>query len=330
MTEIPTPTETRAQDQPRVLETATFVVVNWNLAPLTTRCVRALIDDDVPEARIVLVDNGSADGSAERLKRDLPSCQHVSLPDNVGYARGSNAGARALPGEAYVFVNSDAFAHRSGSAASLVDAVRRDGIGIAVPKLLNEDLTLQRNVVPMTGLANSLVRATGLSRFIPNRWQPEWSTYWDHSHPREIQCATGAVIAVAGALWEAVGGFPEQLLMYGEELYLFARASRLGWRARFIDESEFVHLGNASGERLWTQDQRAGAMGEAEAFTLQAILGRHRARATVAIIALGLVGRLVFYLMTGNTRSAAGVRSYLSGQLRGLRSAPGRLEADGY
>ena len=109
-----------------------------------------------------------------------------SAGGNVGFARGNNAGAAALGGGAYLFVNSDAFVHRPGSVGRLVDALAAPGVGVAVPRLLNEDLTLQPSVVPTSSPLPELVRASGLSRFVPNRLQPALGTHWDHSESLDL------------------------------------------------------------------------------------------------------------------------------------------------
>ena len=308
----------------RGLETAAFVVVNWRLPALTTRCVDSLVADGVPPARIVVVDDGSGDGSAERLAAAHPESVHVPLETNVGYGKAANAGARALPSEVYAFVNNDAYVHRPGSTARLVQTVTRDGVGLAVPRLLNEDLSLQPSVVPLTSPANALVRATGLSRLIPNRWQPDWSTHWDHSHSRDIQCVTGAVVAVRGELWEAVGGFASKTAMYAEELHLFWRARELGWRARFVADAEFVHLGNTSAAMLWSSVGRAEAMGTAEALALRELMSPARARLTIAFIAAGLVARVPVFAAMRGLDAARGIRAYLRGQRNALRVEPPR------
>jgi N-acetylglucosaminyl-diphospho-decaprenol L-rhamnosyltransferase len=297
---------------------AAFVIVNWNLAEMTSRCVGALVDDGVPPERIVIVDNGSDDDSVERIAANHPNSVHVGLPDNIGYARAANEGARALRGEVYAFVNNDAFVHRAGSTALLVETATTDRIGIAVPRLLNEDLSLQRSVVPLTSPANALVRATGLSRFIPNRWQPDWSTYWDHSYSRDIQCVAGAVMVVRGELWDRVGGFTSKTAMYGDELHLFWRARELGWRARFVAGAEFVHLGNASASQQWSSIRRAEALGNAEAVALRHLMSPNRARLTVAFTSAGLVARLPVFAATRNRAAVSGIRAYLRGQWRGL------------
>ena len=60
------------------------VVLNWNLADLTLRCVRALTDDGLAAAQVVVVDNGSESGEVDRLSRELPADVHVvALPRNI-------------------------------------------------------------------------------------------------------------------------------------------------------------------------------------------------------------------------------------------------------
>src|SRR5918999_1970057 len=127
-------------DSARSVDRVTVIVLNWETPDLTLRCVRALLDDGVPPGRIVVVDNGSTDGSAERFRAELPGCVVLALPENVGYARAANAGARELPGDAYLVTNNDAFVHRPGSVQQLLDALADPSVGLVVPRLRNEDL----------------------------------------------------------------------------------------------------------------------------------------------------------------------------------------------
>src|SRR5439155_3686754 len=186
------------------------------------------------------------------------------LPENVGFARGNNLGASELAGSAYLFVNSDAFVHAPASVGRLLDATAGQ-VGLAVPRLLNEDLTLQPSVVPTSSPLSELVRASGLSRFVPNRLQPSLGTHWDHGESRTVQAATGAVVAVRDDAWQALGGFAEQRFMYAEDLDLFWRASELGWETRFVADAEFVHLGNTSAGARWSDPERAELVARAEA-----------------------------------------------------------------
>jgi N-acetylglucosaminyl-diphospho-decaprenol L-rhamnosyltransferase len=297
-----------------VLESTTAVVVNYETPDYTIRAVRALLDDGMPLERVVVVDNGSTDGSVERLQAELPGCRIERIEDNVGYARAGNRGAALLPGDAYLLVNSDAFVERPGSLQVLIGALADPGVGIVVPRLLNEDRTLQPNAMPVTTPGVALVRASGVSRLIPNRWQTRWSTHWDHSTTQDIESADGPVYLVRGALWDELGGYTEREYMYAEDLDLCLRARRAGWRIRFVREAEFVHVGMGSTSR-WTSAERSERIGRSEAAMIREHLSPLKARLTLAFLGTGLAGRWLVYRLLGKRDAAASLRGSLKGYL---------------
>lgn len=298
------------------LESLTAVVSNWETADYTIRCVEALIGDGVPEDRIVVVDNGSRDDSFERLRDRFPRSVVLRLEENVGYARAMNRGAEALEGESYLLMNSDAFVHRQGSIRALLDPLADERVGVVAPRVLNEDLTVQPTVMPTNSPAVALVRASGLSRLIPNRWQPRWSTHWDHSASREIQGADGAVLLVRGETWRELGGFDERMRMYAEDLDLCWRARKLGWRVWFIREAEFVHLGAGATRRHWGSPERAELIGRSESGMIARNLPGLSAKLTIAFIRAGLAARVVAFRLLGRREAAASLRGALRGYKR--------------
>ena len=156
----------------------------------------------------------------------------LPLGKNEGFGRANNRGAAIFPtARCYLLVNSDAFVHRPGSVGSLVGALERERVALAVPRLLNHDLSLQRTVVALPTPGVAFAQAVGLSRILANRAQPSWGTRWDHAKARPISSATGAVIAVRGCAWRTLGGFSERAHMFAEDHDLFWRARKLGWIA---------------------------------------------------------------------------------------------------
>lgn len=293
----------------------TAVVSNWETADYTVRCVEALVGDGVPDDRVVVVDNGSRDDSFERLRERFPRSIVLRLEENVGYARAMNHGARALDGESYLLMNSDAFLHRPASVEAMLAALADEHVGVVAPRVLNEDLTLQPTVMPTNSPGVALVRASGLSRLIPNRWQPCWSTHWDHSSSREIRGADGAVLLVRGAAWRELEGFDEGMRMYAEDLDLCWRARKLGWRIWFAREAEFVHLGAGATRRHWGSPERAQLIGESESGMIDRNLPRLSAKLTIAFIRAGLAARVVAFRLLRRPEAAASLR----GALRGYR-----------
>ena len=82
------------------LPVVSVVVVNWNGKHLLGECLDSLVgQQDVQDVEIILVDNGSRDGSAEFVRERYGSVKVISLPQNIGFAGGNNAGIRISTGK---------------------------------------------------------------------------------------------------------------------------------------------------------------------------------------------------------------------------------------
>jgi GT2 family glycosyltransferase len=293
----------------------TVVIANWGTPDLTIRSAKAAIADGVLAERVVVVDNGSEDDSYARFQDELRACELVRLEENIGFARASNLGARTLAGEAYLFLNNDAFVEKRGSVAALLACLDDEEVGVVAPRVLNQDLTLQPTVVPTSTPLVELVRASGLSRFLPNGVQPSWSTHWDHAEAREVQAVNGAVLLARGRTWEELGGFDEQAYMYAEDLDLCWRARMSGWKVWFTPEAEFVHLGNVASGRHWSNPSRAEMIGRAEGAMIRRHLSRPSASVTIGLITTGLAARWALFTVLRNREAAASLRGGLRGYL---------------
>lgn len=294
----------------------TVVVLNRGSPDLTIRCVRSLLDDGVPPNRVVIVDNGSEDDSYVRFQAELSDCVLLRIEQNVGFARAANAGARLLQAKAYLFVDNDAFVHLPGSVDALLHCLSDESVGIVMARILNEDLTLQPSVYPLQTPGVAFVLATGLTRLLPNPWQPLWGWRWDHSTSREIAAAAGVVMLVRGAVWSELAGFPEHALLYADDIDMCWRARRRGWRVWFTTAAEFVHLGSATIARDFDRVRRAELIAHADAEMTRRNLGPLSARTTLASKSLGLSARWLFYFARGGGLEADLARAELRGTLR--------------
>jgi N-acetylglucosaminyl-diphospho-decaprenol L-rhamnosyltransferase len=303
---------------PPPIESLTVVVVHYETPHLSERCVRSLVEHGIPEERIVVVDNGSGEGRPDGIRPEFPGCRILRLESNVGYARASNAGAEALPGAAYLVTNNDAFAHAPGSVARLLGALDDPDVGVVAPKLLNTDLTLQRTVRPADRPLVALVRASGLSRLVPNRFRAQLTTHWDHSESRPVEIVDGAVLLVRDETWRELGGYNGDIAMFAEDSDLCWRAGNAGWTVWFEQAAEFVHLGNATGSKIWSRPERGRIIGRSEALLLREQLSPGRARITIAIISLGLALRWLAFTLLRQHLRAGYTRAQLAGYLSGL------------
>jgi N-acetylglucosaminyl-diphospho-decaprenol L-rhamnosyltransferase len=288
------------------LATATAVVVNWNLPEMTERCVNALIGDGLPPDRVVIVENGSDAESVEKLRAAFPDSPLVVLEQNIGYARAANRGAAEQQADTYLVVNNDAFVEVPGTLERLVEALDRPRVGIAAPRLVNEDKTLQRNVVPLLTPLVTICLASGLSRFLPDRIKPFWSHRWNHGSSQLVPAAAGAVLAVRGECWDELGGWMEADRMFGEDLDLCWRAAKLGWSTWFEHDAVFVHLGNMTG---FVSRERVRLTATASRRVIERELPPAQATFSLVMMTTGHAARAVVFSVAGKPELAANART---------------------
>src|SRR5690242_17438733 len=100
------------------------VIVSWNGMRQLPACLSALLPQLPPDAEVVLVDNGSADGTPAWARANHPQLRIIALPENLGFAGGVNAGLRAAHAELLLLINDDVFVE-PGFVAALLDVMHR-------------------------------------------------------------------------------------------------------------------------------------------------------------------------------------------------------------
>jgi GT2 family glycosyltransferase len=206
--------------------TADVVIPTWNARDMLERCLLALRADPSPK-RVIVVDNASADGTAELVGGAFPEVTLVSLAENAGFGRAVNAGVRAGDGEAIVLVNNDVLVE-PGFVKAIVAPLSRPGIAMAAG---------------LTTIAGSgLVDAAGieLDRGLAayNRGR--------HGRVGRLAMPSGGAAAYRRSAWELAGGFDEALFAYGEDVDLGLRLRAAGWEAAEAADARGIHVGGAT------------------------------------------------------------------------------------
>jgi GT2 family glycosyltransferase len=217
-----------------------IVVLNWNGAEDTLACLKSLAGVMSPNCRVLVVDNGSTDGSPEIIREAFPEIELLLLPANIGYSGGNNAGFRRvkeLHAEFVIFLNNDTMVD-GGFCAPLLDVLHRNpSAGIAVPKIFYLDrpdtLWYAGGVV---NLSTGLIRHVGLRK----KDAPEFD------RPGTTGYATGCCLAMRCRDFDAVGAFDEGFGMYAEDVDLSLRVRALGLSIDYVPSSRVWHKVSAS------------------------------------------------------------------------------------
>jgi N-acetylglucosaminyl-diphospho-decaprenol L-rhamnosyltransferase len=220
------------------------VVVSYNSHDHLRGCVEPLAAADW--VNVVVVDNASTDGSLETLGGlDLKT---VAGRENVGFARGSNAGARLGTAPYVLFLNPDAVIEEK-ALRRLVDTLEADGsIGLAGPRIVSEEGELVLSQRRYARLRSTYAQALFLHRFFPRAaWTDEVvRDPQAYERPGEPEWVSGACLLARRSLVEQIGGFDERFFLYCEDMDLCLRVRQAGFRVAYVPAAQVMHVGGAS------------------------------------------------------------------------------------
>ncbi|GIH21242.1 glycosyltransferase family 2 protein [Rugosimonospora africana] len=206
------------------------VVLAWKEEPWLTRCIEALLASTGVAIEVVIVDNGAEGSSVQTLEKfaDHPSVKLVRPGRNLGFAGGSNLGARSATGDYIALVNGDLLVEPT-TLHRLVDVVDGPGVGLAVASVRMAD-----NVEIINAGANP-VHMLGLS------WAGGLGKPETHAAPVDTAAASGACQLTTRAHWQRLDGFDEEYFAYCEDTELSLRTWRLGLRCVYVPDAIATH-----------------------------------------------------------------------------------------
>jgi GT2 family glycosyltransferase len=209
----------------------TVVVVNWNGIDYLQECLESIKHQTYPLVELVVVDNGSTDGSREWLRTFRPEeCRLIEFSNNTGFAAGANAGIRASRGEYIALLNNDAVADPAW-LEKLVAFMSDPETGMVASKVLFYE---DRSVIDKVG---HLFFPDGLNR---GRGAGE-TDHGQYDQPGEILFPDGCAALYRKSMLDDVGLFDEQYFAYGDDADLGLRARWRGWTCFYSPAARVYH-----------------------------------------------------------------------------------------
>ncbi|MEX0947498.1 MAG: glycosyltransferase family 2 protein [Acidimicrobiia bacterium] len=227
------------------------VVVNYEAGDLLAECVQSLLaDTSAGAAEIVVVDNGSTDGSIERLRSLVPDVQVITPDRNRGYASAANAGAAVTTGPVVAVCNCDVRVEAGTASAVLARFDHEPDLGAVGPSVRNVDGTQYPSARSIPRLRDAVGHGV-LGLFKPgNRFTRRYRELdADPSQPRDVGFVSGAAVWLRRSALDAVGGWDAGYFMYVEDVDLCWRLRGAGWRVAYEPGGEVVHVQGASTAR---------------------------------------------------------------------------------
>jgi GT2 family glycosyltransferase len=287
------------------------VVPSWNSADLLPGCLASLREQAEP-LEVLVVDNGSSDGSLAFLERE--GVPHLSLPRNAGFARAMNLGAARVRAPFVLGLNADTVVE-PGAVRALLAALEADpSLGGVQPRIL-QLLEEGPGDAERARLYSAGQALTADGRAFELGAGEEQSP--GYLRAGEVFGVCGAACLLRRELFDRLGGYDESYFAFYEDVDLNVRGRIGGWRFGYAPDAVVWHLGNAS----WT----AGAP-RPSAWNAR-LVARNRIVTQAKFVPLRALPRIVLVELGSLLRAARERRfgATLRGKLEGLRRLPAAL-----
>ncbi len=221
------------------------IIVSYNVKFFLEQALRS-IQKSLQSIRseIIVVDNGSGDGSVRLVRERFPEVRLIANQENKGFARANNQAIALAGGDAIVLINPDTLVREDTFRQCLDYLWAHPDVGALGCKILSPDGTLQlscRRSFPTPWVAFSKV--TGLSALFPrSRIFGRYNlTYLDPDAISEVEALSGSFMMVRKKAADEVGPLDERFFMYGEDLDWCYRIRQKGWKIVYLPSTEIIH-----------------------------------------------------------------------------------------
>jgi len=228
------------------------IIVNWNVRDLLRRCLHSILANlPACQLEIIVVDNGSTDGSPEMVRTEFPQVHLMANPDNRGFTAANNQGLAVARGRYVLLLNPDTEVVGDALETLVAFADAHPDVGVVGPQLLNPDGTVQSSRRRFPTLATALLESTWLQPYAPRRLL---ARYYVLDRPddevQDVDWVTGAALMARREAVEQVGPLDEGFFMYSEELDWCRRFRAAGWRVIYLPTARIIHHEGKSSEQV--------------------------------------------------------------------------------
>lgn len=232
-----------SEKQPAV----SVIIVNWNAREMLRGCLESLRENPHNlRIEVILVDNGSSDGSVEMARAEWTGIKIIEPGRNVGYVPANNIGLRHATGRYVFFLNNDTVLDRNalGELVRFLDT--HPEAGAASGRIVNPDGTDQGCARSLPSVANAIFgRRSLLTRLWPdNPWTRRYMVCWQRTddEPYEVEILSSAAIIMPTAAAHELRGMDEDFQLYWVDAELCSRIRRSGFRIFCVPRARIVHF----------------------------------------------------------------------------------------
>lgn len=223
-----------------------IVLVCWNNKEYLFPCLESLYRDEVAFSfDVVVVDNGSSDGSQDILRRDYPEILIIQNDRNLGLGKASNQGIEATSGRYVLLLNNDTLINGPSLDAMVAFLEAHPNTAAVGGRLLNADGSVQSCYNDFSTLREEFLIATRLGELLREGYPANVVD----DQVRSVSWLSSACVMLRRTALDQVGLLDESYFIYGDEADLQYRLKQAGWEIYYIPQAEIIHFGGRSLDR---------------------------------------------------------------------------------
>lgn len=223
-----------------------IILVCWNNKAYLDPCLKSLYDSGMKNTfDVIVVDNGSTDGSQQMLEEKYSEIKVIQNTENVGLGKASNQGIEATNGKYVLLLNNDTIVNGSSFDAMVDFLDRNPDAGAVGGKLLNSDGTIQACYNYFPTLTEEFFVATRLGELI----RPGYPAIMNAEEIKSVEWLGSACLMLRRSALDKVGLLDEGYFIYGDEADLQFRLKQAGWNIYYLPHATTIHFGGRSMDR---------------------------------------------------------------------------------
>lgn len=242
---------------PAPAATVAVCIVTLDCREVVEACLESVARLEPPlVGEVIVVDNGSRDGTAELVRRRFPQVRVVENAANLGFTRATNQAIRLGGGEQILWLNPDTVLQPNSLAHLQAHLSAHPEAGVVGPRVLNEDGSFQpqcRRGLPTPWAA--LCYLLGLHRWRSGdaRFNGYLLGHLPADQPMQVAAVSGCCLLARRRVWDAIGPLDEAIFGFGEDVEWCVRARNAGWQVWYVPKSVITHLKGRGGaqSRPW-------------------------------------------------------------------------------
>lgn len=225
------------------------IIVSWNARDYLKTCLASIRQTGAGVVQeVIVVDNGSSDGSPEMVVAEFSDVHLIRSTENLGFARGNNLGMQHAAGEYFALINSDIVVH-PGCLQSLEEFLdTHPSVALVGPRATGGDGRLQHTCRKLPTVWNTFCEAVTLHRLFPSVpcLAGREMLHWDHDTEESVEVLSGCFWMVRRKVVEQVGGLDERFFFYAEDVDWCKRFRDAGWKVMLAPKATTTHFGGVS------------------------------------------------------------------------------------